>query len=163
MMHPMRLICHQANNGADNRFGRHPSGGHHYVISGSSDDTGLCSKPGVEEANPVLVNTDTGPWNRRIKDSRGFDLEMETLSRSCVVYKEYHQSFSANGYSKLTSGIENPKQGVAWLNDVWGVALKVEVLFGLAFQFQCEGNRGSGERSWEMGTTFPHGMDWAHV
>ena len=61
MMHPMQLIHHQANNGADSVFRRHPSGGHHHVITGSRYDTGLCSKPGVEEASPVLVDTDSGP------------------------------------------------------------------------------------------------------
>lgn len=162
-MHPMQLIHHQANNGADSHFRRHPSGGHHHVITGSRYDTGLCSKPDVEEASPVLEDTDSGPWNRGIENCRGFDLELKKLGCSCVENKEYHQSFSANGYSEFTSGIENPKQGVTWLNDVWGVALKVEVLFGLALQFQFKWDDGSRERRWEMGTTFPHWMDWTYI
>ena len=83
-------------------------------------------------------------------------MELKKLGCSCVVNKGYHQSFSANGYSEFTSGKENPKQGVTWVNDVWGVALKVEVLFGFALQFQFKWDGGSGERRLEMGTTFPH-------
>ncbi|KAL9985053.1 hypothetical protein ACROYT_G007410 [Oculina patagonica] len=82
-----------------------------------------------------------------------FDFELKNLSRVSVVDKEYHQSSSTNRHREFTPGVQNPYQDATRVDNVGGVTLEVEVLLGLASEFQLEGNRRSGERSHEMGTT----------
>ena len=84
---------------------------------------------------------------------------MEHLSQASVVNKKHHQCFSTNRHSKFISGIQNPYQGVTRVDNVVGATFKVEILLGLSSEFQPEGNRGSGERSREMGTTFTNWTD----
>lgn len=148
------LDYHQAKHVIDSDFGRLPSGGHHHIISSSGSGAGFCRKIDEEETGTVLVNSDCRhqPWsgeNRRI-----FDFQVEHLSRASVVNKKYHQRFSTNRHSKFMSGVQNPNQGLARVDNVVGATFKVEILLGLSSEFQPEGNRGSGERSREMSTTF---------
>ena len=138
----------------DGDFGRSPSSGHQHTVSVSGSGAGFCCKHGVEETGTVLVDTTSGTSHRSVERRGIFDFEVKRLSRASVVNEEYHHSFPTKRHREFTPGVQNPDQGATRVDNVGGVTLKVEVLLGLAFEFQLEWNRRSRKRGPEMGTTF---------
>lgn len=96
----------------------------------------------------------------RMVELRGiFDFEVKLLSRVSVVDKEYHKCCSISRHCEFMSGVLNPNQDATRMDNVAGATFKVKVLLGLASELQLKGNRRSGERNREMGTTCSNWID----
>ena len=124
---------------------RSSSDGHQHTVSRSRYSRRCCGETDIKEGQTIFV--DTGARFRILGlEIRGvFHFEVKYLSGTSVVRKEHGEFRSGFLDCEFISGVQDFDYHVTWSDSALGVAFKVVVLFGLAFQLQFEGDCWSRE------------------
>ena len=113
---------------------RSSSDRHQHLVGSSTDSQRCCGETDRKEGQTIAV--DTGARSRILGlEIRGaFHFEIKYLSGTGVVRKEHGEFVSRFRNCEFISGVQDFDYHVTRSDSALGVASKVVVLFGLAFQ-----------------------------